>query len=459
MGFTMWRRMKLAIGILLAAALAGGGVLAWKRLHPDVQAVTTPPDVSSLIVEPELRAVLNKARQRVIDEPRSDQVWGELGLMFRAHAFNQESIACFSEAAKLNAASPRWPYLIGCVNLVVSPDAAIPSFRAAYSLATQQNDRSTTRLQLADALLDHNELDEASRLYNEELAANPQSPRSHYGLGVIAVKRGDPSLAVDHLLFAAKNPTSRQKASALLATTCYQLGQTDKASRYSQESSQPPADEPWPDSLDPGVSAWLVGSAALRRTVNELQANGRHLEAVAALQEMARSNPDERDEITIGINLGMHGNWAAAEKEFRSALVRNPDHATGRCFLGESLYFQAVANWESGKRDAARKQFEAALAEFQKSIEIKTDMGQAHLFAGCSMKFLGRLPEAAAECGAAIQVMPQSADAHYTLGEVLHAQGKSAEAVPHLENAARLAPPNDTRAKTLLQQIQAKKPK
>jgi tetratricopeptide (TPR) repeat protein len=75
------------------------------------------------------------------------------------------------------------------------------------------------------------------------------------------------------------------------------------------------------------------------------------------------------------------------------------------------------------------------------------------------MKYLGQLPEAVEECRLAISAMPQSADAHYTLGEILHEQGKSAEAIPHLENAVRFAPQGDTRAKTLLEKILAKNPK
>jgi len=95
--------------------------------------------------------------------------------------------------------------------------------------------------------------------------------------------------------------------------------------------------------------------------------------------------------------------------------------------------------------------------ELRKSIDLKPDQWQAHLFAGCSMKYLCQLPEAAEECRLAISAMPQSADAHFTLGEVLHEQGKSAEAIAHLENAARLAPQGDTRAKALLEKILSKK--
>jgi tetratricopeptide (TPR) repeat protein len=413
--------------------------------------------IPETVVEPEVRAVLTRARERVIVDPGAENVWGDLGLLFRAHKLFSESIACFGEASKINPANPRWPYLIGNLKLRLDPEDAIRYLRAAYSIASERGERSATRLQLADALLDRDELDEAIRLYEEELKGNSQDPRSHYGLGAAAFSRGDPASAVEHLQIAANSPGSRQKASSLLATCYSQLGRTGEAKRYEQEAARPPVDQPWPDPLDSGAVEWQVGSDARERMLGGLRDQGRNKEVIRALQEIIRDHPEDRMEMSLGIEEVTRGEWAAAEKVLRKALADNPNHATGRCFLGLSLYFQALVKWQSGNREHARKLFEEAIVEFRKSFELKPDMGQAHLFAGCSLKYLGRLPEAAEECRMAIRAMPQSSEAHYTLGEVLHEQGKSDEAVPCLEDAARLAPPNDNRAKTLLQQIRTKK--
>jgi tetratricopeptide (TPR) repeat protein len=452
----MSRRGKLVLGII---ALLGGGVVAWQRFHspPPQLPVAAPPEIPSSVVEPEVKAVLARARERVSGDPRSENVWGDLGLLFRAHKLFEESIACFGEASKLNPANTRWPYLIGNLKLRLDPEGAIPFLRTAYSVATEPGERSTTRLQLADALLDRDELDEATGLYREELSRNSQNPRSHYGLGAAAFSRGDPAVAIDHLLIAASSPSSRQMASALLATCYSQLGRTAEAKRFEQDAARPPVDQPWPDPLDTGAADWQVGSDSRERKLGGLRDQGRNKEVIRALQEIIRDHPEDRMEMSLGIEEVMVGEWVAAEKVLRKALAKNPDHATGRCFLGLSLYYQALVKWQSGNRDSANKLFEAALVEFRKSFELKPDMGQAHLFAACSMKYLGKLPEAAEECRMAICAMPQSSDAHYTLGEVLYEQGKSEEAVPCLEDAARLAPANDNRAKTLLQKIRSKK--
>lgn len=453
----MGKRVKWAVWFVLALCLLGGMAISWPRFHTDPNPAPgpPPPEVPSIVVEPEVRAVLVKARERVINSPRSADVWGDLGLLFRAHKLFPEAITCFLETGKLDPTNPRWPYLIGNLNLRLDPEDAIPYLRAAYALATQSSDRSTTRLQLADTLLDRDELAEATRLYQEELRENSQNPRCHFGLGVAAFRRGDPSAALDHLQVAVKSPASRQMASGLLATCYSQLGLSAEAERFKVESLQPPLDQPWPDPLDSGAD-WQVGSDARERMLGGLRDQGRNKEVARAIEEILRDHPENRLEMSLGISKVQAGEWNAAEKLLRRALEKNPEHATGRCFLGLSLYYQALVKWQTGAREAARILFEAALVEFRKSYGLKPDMGQAHVFAGCSLKYLGQLPAAAEECRMAIRAMPQSSDAHYTLGEILHEQGKSAEAVANLEDAVRLAPRDDTRAKILLQQIRAK---
>jgi tetratricopeptide (TPR) repeat protein len=410
-------------------------------------------------VELDVREALTKARNRVLEEPNSVKAWGDLGFLFRAHLLHHESIVCFIEAGKLDTTSPRWPYLIGNLKLHIDPGSAIPYLREAYSLAAQPELRSATRLQLAEALLQRHELDEATKLFDEELAGNPQNPRGHYGLGVVAVWRGSPSDALDHLNVAARSPYSRQMASTLLSNCYYQLGRAAEAKEFEQEAARPPADQSWPDPIDAGIAMWRVGSDALKRKVGELKDQGRVKEAVKALQEIERTHPgDQATEIYLGINLGSTGDWPAAEKVLREALAKNPEHAMGRCYLGLSLYFQALSELQNGHRDTATKKFEAAIVECHKSIEIKPDMGMAHMYAGHSLKYLNRSLDAAEEYRRAIGVIPQFADAHLALGELLVKQGKSAEAVAHLENAARLAPPNDSRAKTILKQIRDNRP-
>ena len=453
------RRGRKAVAAVLALSLLSGGVVAYRHFKkPSAASPALPPDIPETIVEVEVRTTLEAARQRVLNEPRSVRAWGDFGLLCRAHELFPEAIACFRTAAQLDPASPQWPYLLGAVNVLIDPDAALTNFRTAYRLAVQPDERSAVRQQLAEVLLERNELDEAMQLYEDGLREDPQDAPCRHGLGVIAYRRGNLAEAAEHLRAGADSPYVRKKTAALLTTISRQLGRVDDAQRFEAQAAQAPIDEPWPNPFDQGYEDAQVGPAARHRLVKELLAHGQHQAVVNAMRETALSSGNGTDELLLGVSTGALGDWASAEKIFRMTVARNPNYATGRCYLGIALYFQADPFGKERNRTPDAKMLESALAEFRKAMELKPDLGEAHLYAAYCLKLLNRPEEAVRECTLAIQVMPHSSDAHFTLGEMLHQQGKSAEAVPHLENAARLAPTHDTRARDLLQQIRSRKP-
>jgi tetratricopeptide (TPR) repeat protein len=409
------------------------------------------------VLDAELRYGLTRARDEVVQSPQSSKAWGDLGWLFLAHGMHEQSNVCFAEAAKLDVANPLWPYLIGSNNLLISPEDVIPHLRAAYALAVVPDEKSTAQLQLAEALLERNDLEEAERLFGQELLINPSNPRARFGLGLIAVTRGEPQKAVDHLVMAATSPAGRRKASALLATCYRQLGRLPEAVQSENEASRGPDDLPWPDAFKADSNRWLLGQAARMQTVNALKKQGRDTEFTIALHELARDHPDEQAFIPLGLQQLQKGNFVAAEKTFRTALVKNPDHAGARCLLGVVLYFQAQAKRKAGDLVGARVQFEDALQELRRSLSNKPDLGMAHLHAGLVLEYLDRPAEALQEFEAAIQVIPQNPEAHLALGEALVKSGRTEEAVTHFEAAIRLDP-NNERAKVLMKANQKKLP-
>jgi len=453
MGQRQKRFLVLGVVSLLVAA---GGVFAWQRTRPAPVAV--PPDVPAAVRDADVRAALTRARDKVLAEPRSGQAWGDLGLTYRAHNLNPESNACFATAAKLDPRNPRWPYLIGIINLLIAPDDAVPHLQTAYDLAVETEHQSLTRLRLAEALLDRGDLDGASKLFAEEVRINPLNPRAQFGLGVVAVSRGDHRAAANILLLAADSPFTRRKAATLLAASHLQLGNAADAARFERDAAA------FPDDLSPSdsfLSEYLrkeSGRTARMKAVEEFEASGRLVESVAALEEIAETTPDDQVLASLGINLAKMGDFARAERALRVVTGRTPDHAVARYFLGIAVYMQAERLWQAGDQTRAKPRFEEAVKELRKAAELKPDKGLAHLYAGLALKYLGNLPEAADQCRAAVRASPQFADAHLGLAEVLIAMDKPTEAVPHLETAARLASPNDTRAKALLEKIGGMKP-
>jgi tetratricopeptide (TPR) repeat protein len=451
------RQRKWLIAFLAIGGLAAGSI-AWYRLRTHSLPTALPPEIPSMVVADDVRDALTKARDKVLAKPNSGEAWGDLGVLFRAHKILPQANACFAEAAKLEPRNPRWPYLIGIDNLLLYTVKAdsVPYFRTSYSIATDKAEKSVARLQLAEALLDQNELDEATKLFLEELGVAPDNPRAQFGLGVAAITRNDIATAIAQLTIAAKSPYYRHKASTLLVSCHKQLGNSADADRYARESILPPNDLPWPDPFDSGLSNLQLGPSARQHKVMELGSQASIEDVLNLLEEIARKYPNDPTQIPRAFQLLKLGDYPGVEKVCREVVAADPNNVTGRCLLGTSLYFQAVAKWNEGNREAARTMFEAALTELKKSIELKPDFGFAYLHVGYAFKYLGKLPEAAEAFRTAIQVIPHDPNTHLGLGEVLNDMGKPSEAIPHLEDAARLSRPTDNRAKALLEKIRDK---
>ena len=87
-----WKR------VLAAAAMLALAVGLFYLLNPrSVQ----PPAIPAEVADPSVSSAIAKARDDVLANPQSSSAWGELGLVFRAHDFIEESQVCFSEAARL----------------------------------------------------------------------------------------------------------------------------------------------------------------------------------------------------------------------------------------------------------------------------------------------------------------------------------------------------------------------
>src|SRR5438105_5816777 len=97
-----WRRCAL-----VALALLGIGAAAWWWWRPSAVEPPLPPNVQ----DPEVLAVIDKARREVRSSPRSAAAWGKLGSVLLAHLCTREADQCFAEAARLDPGDARWSYL------------------------------------------------------------------------------------------------------------------------------------------------------------------------------------------------------------------------------------------------------------------------------------------------------------------------------------------------------------
>ena len=89
-------------------------------------------------------------------------------MILLAHRYDREADRCFAEACRLNPTQARWPYARGLIALKRDPDHALPFLRQAIACNANSDEHTAMQLQLAEALLARQELDEAERLFREE---------------------------------------------------------------------------------------------------------------------------------------------------------------------------------------------------------------------------------------------------------------------------------------------------
>jgi tetratricopeptide (TPR) repeat protein len=439
-----------------ALLLAGGAAAAWWWFQTPA---VTPPGIPSQIRDPEVRRAIEAARQRVLDAPRSGAAWGHLGFVLVVHEFEHDAAVCLDEAARLDPADPRWPYVRGVLARKFDPSRAVPLLRQAAAVAGPGSKyRLITRLQLAEALLERGRLEEAEALLRAEEQRQPRHRRVALGLGQIAAARGDEALAAKYVTAARASPFARKKATAQLAVLARGRGDQQAAAAYEAEAAKLPADPLWPDPVVDELVQTMAGWTARERELTRLEREQRYAEAAAIYLKRAAERPTAADYVGAATNLARLGEYEQAVPLLQKAVKLEPDSAYVPAALAATLFERAKAAWQASPGSAqAREWFREVVAHARRATELRPDHAAAYLHWGLALKYLGEPAAAVAPLRKGVACQPADLDLQLGLGEALMESGQYREAKTHLENA-RLLAPDDPRTARALEQLRRKKP-
>lgn len=434
---------RRALGLLAALTLlAGAAWLAWRWLAP-----AGPPHLPLDGVDPEVAAAVREAEAATRQRPQSPEAWGRLGMTLLANKLEAEAVAPLARAEALDSADPRWPYLRGVALLSKDPDAALPCLRRAAERCDDGR-RAAARLRLAEALAANGHEQEAEEQFRQ-VPAGPLSACAEYGLGALAVARGDLEAGKRHLLRCAGSPLTRHRAAAQLAVVARRLGEPPP--RTGGE-----ADPTWPDPFVTECLSLLVGKERQLQRAAALEQQGQVARALEVLREVARDYPEASSFLTLGITLGRRGHHAESEAVLRRCLELEPTLVRAQYYLSLALFGQAEALKQQGKATDAAARYEEAARWARRATDLVPGHGEAHFQLGLTLWCLDRKADAATAFRRAIDSRPDLADAHLWLGRVLAEQGQKDEAAVHLRNAARYAAPDDPRPRRALEELLGK---
>jgi cytochrome c-type biogenesis protein CcmH/NrfG len=443
------RRVVLAIVCL---GLTAGGM--WCYFHFRAPAPVEPPNIKvDSGADSEVITAIARSRHMVLDDPRSGDAWGDLGMVFGAHGYESEADLCFAEAARLAPSDARWAYFRGVFASVHQPQLAIAAFRRAVAAdPPNQEIRSVLRLRLAEALLGVGEVDEAQAIFSNENDRDPANPRAVFGLAQVALARGEQSDVKALLLKIENDPFARQRAALLLAAIAQESGHGE-ADRYANAAARLPPDPSWPDPYLIQLRSREVGLQGLLMEAESLEMAGQLNGAAQMLLELADSHPLPRVLVATAVVLAKLRDYTRAELFLRKCLSQDSKHTQGNYTLAVVLFEEATRPDSNLTLNERRSQLQESVGAAKQAISSKPDHGMAWLYLGRAHLELHEISSALEALEQATACRPEVCDTHLYLAEALAAKGDLVAAREQAKFALKLCSPGDTRPAKLTDRL------
>lgn len=270
---------------------------------------------------------------------------------------------------------------------------------------------------------------------------------------MLAAGRDDRATARAELGKVVDNPLCRKKTSILLTNLSEDAASAEK---YRTIQEELPPDLPWSDPFEGQMAAYKVNRFAHIQEYQDLNRQGRVSEAIDVLRRFIAESPDAEVCFELGIALFNINRFKEAAEALRAALNFEPNNGLGHYYLGTALLREGERLLRDSKSVEAMELFRQAAAEEDRTISLETNLGDAFEVRGEALKHLGRTDEAIRSFREARVIKPDSTSILIHLGETLAEAGQLREAQTHLEDAVRLARPDDPRPRQVLDKWRSK---
>ncbi|HUU83064.1 MAG TPA: tetratricopeptide repeat protein [Phycisphaerae bacterium] len=449
----------LAAAVLVGAAATpvSGQPAETRESAPAAEAssIQQPPNPSLQGRKPSVVARINQLRQAILDGDQSAETWGRLGWTLMVHGFGQETVDCLSQAAALDPADMRWPYLAGLTLLRIDRTKARFHLQKAVEI---DGDYLPARIHYARLLAQAGEASESRAQFAVVCQGQPDSWHAQVAAASAARELGDLELALRHLDQALELAPDEQLVRRHRADLFRRLNDPEQARR---ERARAEALPPSPPMADPVLEAARADAAPaqlhFQRGLNHYHA-GRIEEAITAWEKAAEADPDaDIVSVYLGPALVRAGRPADAVEHYKRALRSAPDNAvllmrtaallrtTGEIFEAIQYYRQAL-KVRPGEPDAmfglgeclyALGQFEPAVEQFTAALATDPDREEFWLFLADAQYQLGRHDTAMKAAADGLRRFPALGGLDVVMGKCLQEQGQPAKALAAFKTAAQ----------------------
>lgn len=418
------RRLLLPAGLLLAAAAVA--LLLTRGGRPDLPDLPAP-DLAAM--EPEVAAAVERARDRVRDEPGSAERWAAYGAVLLAHELEAPAAAAYRAAGDLAPDNHRHAYLEARSLWSDDPAAAETAVRRALSLEPEYAPALLLAGQLAEERDDPETAAADYRAVLDRSAAGAPSNRAsaNFRLGRLLAADGDPEAALPLLERAEELAPQSGAVAAALARLHRRLGDEPRARAAAERARSLEHDLAISDPLMDAVNALSVSVVGRESRARAAEGAGRPRAAEALLRDMIRSRPDSADlHYNLGNNLSRQGRNDEALAAWADALARNPSHVA-------ALVNSSIVLAQSGDLAEAERRC-------RRVLEIEPNHPGALSSLGSITALAGRRGEALRWFRRALAEEPERAGTHDSIAQVLAAERQFDEAIRHYRIAVAKEP-------------------
>lgn len=398
------------------------------------------PELPQANLDASMTALIQSARGAVAASPQSADVWGKLGQAFHSAEFFSQAETCYAKAAELDPRAPKWPHLLGLLQMQDQPHAAISNLNRAVSLSSGQMDIS--RLYLGRALLEQGRLGEAETQLQDILRLNPNHAAARLEMGRIQLTRGQLEPAAELVQPCLTNYFTARSAHILLSQVRLRQGNQQEASVLSRQASQMPKPFDWPDPYLREVQSLRADRQKLQDQANAALMRQRFAEAENILNQLFKAYPDDPEGLLLLGRLRFQQRRCGdSEQALRRYLQAQPDSLNGLMQLSLALLCQ--------------QRWDAAIKVLEKATALKPDFGQAWYNLGFAYASMENSGAAITNYQQALRCSPGDMQSHVALAEEYMASKRDLEAMRHLNKALELDP-NNPAAKRLRAKFQGR---
>lgn len=383
------------------------------------------PAIQAEGFDPEVRAAISTAYQQALAEPTSGRASGRLGMVLQAHAVYQTAALCYQRAIRLEPKEFAWRYYLALVLQQLSqPEQALAALSPASRL---RPDYAPAVLRKGDLFFRLGRFRESADAYKSVLSEDPGSALALYGLARLKYTQGDMSGAEDLYSRACRAYQTFGAAYYGLGMAQRSLGKRTESDRSLELAQRFSGDHP------PASDALADQVAALATGFSYRLAEGDQLARKGNMEEAARLNEAmlDRDPENLGVLLNLL--YLARfvdrlndkiETFYTRARQINPEVPLIYSYYGGALAHQ-------GK-------FDDAIVALRKAIELRPDSVDAHSFLGEIYERQNRLSEAIEQYQRALAAQTSDRALQMKLWRLMIIQGRSREVMPELIAALQI---------------------